>query len=118
MNDIALKEYVEAKISALRELTEVRFEQRDEALRLKSLDTERRLDHLNNETARAAERDKSYVPRELYDTSRDELSQWRTKVDSYMASNAGREKGIGLVWAAVPTLISVVAIVIAFLKGG
>lgn len=102
--NVSLKEHLEGKITALQELTKTRFELRDHALQLEAVEVKRRLDHLNNETARAVERDKGYVPREVYEQFVGGHTIWRESVERFIASNTGQAQGSNRVWYVIATI--------------
>lgn len=71
------------------------------ALELQAAEYARRLEELNHEAKRMAERDRLFIPRETFDVFEKELLGWRYTVNQALSTTSGRNKGLSLAWSIV-----------------
>ena len=71
------------------------------AIELQATEYARRLEELNHENRRVADRDKMFLPRETFDQFEGELRNWRYSVNTTIATIGGRDKGLSLAWSMI-----------------
>jgi hypothetical protein len=89
---ISLKAYLETKINALDRILTLAQSEAKFAVEKAEEANERRLDLLNEFRAQSVEEQRKFLPRETYETFREEQISWRNRVESYMVANAAREE--------------------------
>ncbi len=102
---ITLRDYIDMKVHANRELTDIRLKLMDDALKLQAAENARRLMDLNHEQARLAADRERFLPRETYALGMEDFQKWRTDVNNAIAAGSGRSQGIATAGAAVLAVV-------------
>ncbi len=89
MPTVALREYIESRITHERELREEAAAAALRALELQAHEYERRLDVLNHSQARLDQAVGSTVPREIFDAYCKHMSEWREAITQQLAEQRG-----------------------------
>lgn len=103
-----LRDSLVDSIAAERRVLEQRLEGMDKAQSLLAIELARRLEVLNHAHERAVEVQHTYLPRELFDKSIEELAAWRSAVDKSLAQSAERKAVIAALLVAALSLVGVV----------
>jgi len=110
---IPIVAFVDREIGHLREVCLLRSDLADKAVALNHVETLRRLDELNHAHAQAAERNRDYLPRQMFDQYSAEQSKWRETVTKAISESAGANRTLIVV---IGFVFSAIAIVLRFWK--
>jgi len=105
-----LKELLCTKIEALERLTEERFQDAEQALKIQAAEYERRLEALNNEAARINQAAARSVSRELFDATIKSLDDKVHHSAQYGAQTKGMYSGSTI---TITIMISIGALLLA-----
>lgn len=94
------------------DVIEERFRARDEALHLQAKEYERRLDALNGEAERLRQIQASYIPREVFDRT---IQDMRANIEILVSAKLKAE-GKGQWVQIVPWLLTAVSLILMYLN--
>ena len=114
---VAERATVEERVRGVEMLAKVTQESAAEAVRKAEAATEKRFESVNEFRAQLADQTSAFLPREVFDTTVQQWSEWRQGVDKDRATLAGRSGGIGssIGWIVagagfVATVLGIIAI--------
>ena len=109
--------YMESRLQAIEAVIATRLEAANEAAQIQRDELARRLDHLNNEAQRIAQRDISFTSREAFEALVKAFDEYRVETNRALLIREGGEKAgaaaRALLFAVVGVVIALVSIIVA-----
>jgi len=105
VTDVALKDFLEAQIKALRDYVDLKNIAASRAIDLSHVDLERRLEAMNEFREQLVQERGTYVAEAVYSVKHEELERRLRGLEAISANTAGRFWAVGVVATLMSTVL-------------